>query len=283
MVKFTASKTVDNTALDELGLLSNWSALTGPSTVVDRTSLAMSSGIVDLTVTGSGLSLVARVPVAGTVKGIAVEVNGHDAYALSSLSLTFRTIQDTFNGNFEGSLFSGDDQLTGSNGNDTLNGFKGSDNVSGKQGDDQLTGFSGDDSLSGNAGLDIIKGGAGDDDLDGGGGKDQLTGGSGRNSFVFDSKLDGAANVDTITDWTAGNNTVELDHSIFAGVGQKGDLGKNKFVVGTDAGTAKQVILYDKAAGNLYYDSDGTGPAAKILFAHVNGSPTLTYHDFLVI
>ena len=136
MVKLTASKTVDNTALDELGLLSNWSALTGPSTVVDRTSLAMSSGIVDLTVTGTGLSLVARVPVAGTVKGVAVEVNGHDAYALSAMSITFRTIEDSFKGNFEGKLFAGDDQFSGSAGNDTLNGFKGSDNVSGKQGDE---------------------------------------------------------------------------------------------------------------------------------------------------
>ena len=282
MVKLTAAKTVDNSNLSELGLLSNWSALTGPSTVADRSSIAVSSGSVDMTVSGSGLTLVAREPVAGTVKGIVVEVNGHGTYALSNLSLYFLTIQDTFKGNFESSLFSRNDQLTGSSGNDALYGYKGSDTLSGKQGDDQLTGASGDDNLSGGAGNDILKGGADDDDLDGGTGKDQLTGATGRNSFVFDSKLDGINNVDTITDWTKGTNTIELDNSIFAGIGAQGNLAQSKFIVGT-ATTAKQVILYDKAAGNLYYDSDGSGPAAKILFAHVNGSPTLTYHDFLVI
>ena len=170
----------------------------------------------------------------GTVKGIAVEVNGHDAYALSSLSLYLPHHPGHASRAISRAASSrGNDQLTGSNGNDTLNGFKGSDNVSGKQGDDQLTGFSGDDNLSGNAGLDILKGGAGDDDLDGGAGKDQLTGGTGRNSFVFDSKLDGVDNVDTITDWTKGTNTIELDNSIFAGIGAKGDLAQSKFIVGT--------------------------------------------------
>ena len=52
MVKLTAAKTVDNSNLSELGLLSNWSALTGPSTVADRSSIAVSSGSVDMTVSG---------------------------------------------------------------------------------------------------------------------------------------------------------------------------------------------------------------------------------------
>jgi len=149
MVKLTAAKTVDNSNLSELGLLSNWSALTGPSTVADRSSIAVSSGVVDMTVSGSGLTLVAREPVAGTVKGIVVEVNGHGTYALSNMSLYFLTIQDTFKGNFESSLFSRNDQLNGSSGNDALYGYKGSDTLSGKQGNDQLTGASGDDNLSG--------------------------------------------------------------------------------------------------------------------------------------
>ena len=195
----------------------------------------MSSGIVDMTVTGSGLSLVARVPVAGTVKGIAVEVNGHGAYALSNHvavpSAPSRTASRAIS---RASLFSRNDQLSGSSGNDALYGFKGSDTLSGKQGDDQLTGFSGDDSLSGSAGIDILKGGADDDDLDGGSGKDQLTGATGRNSFVFDSKLDGVNNVDTITDWTEGTNTIELDNSIFAGIGAQRRPRQGKFIVGTD-------------------------------------------------
>ena len=42
-------------------------------------------------------------------------------------------------------------------------------------------------------------------------------------------------------------------------------------------------IVYDQTTGNLYYDADGTGGAAAILFAKLDGHPTLTASDFTVI
>ena len=35
--------------------------------------------------------------------------------------------------------------------------------------------------------------------------------------------------------------------------------------------------------GTFYYDEDGSGPGAKVLFAIVTGAPGLTHKDFDVI
>jgi len=62
-----------------------------------------------------------------------------------------------------------------------------------------------------------------------------------------------------------------------------GALGPGVFGVGTEATDEDQRIVYDQTTGNLYYDPDGTGGAAAILFAKLDGHPTLTASDFTVI
>lgn len=66
---------------------------------------------------------------------------------------------------------------------------------------EHVTGSAFDDSLVGNADSNKIIGGGGNDTLDGGAGVDVLTGGSGNDRFILADR--GAANVDSITDFTS--------------------------------------------------------------------------------
>ena len=49
---------------------------------------------------------------------------------------------------------------------------------------------------------------------------------------------------------------------------------------GTAAADATDRVIYDSATGNIYYDADGTGATAQILFATVDPGTSLTYADF---
>jgi ELWxxDGT repeat protein/VCBS repeat-containing protein len=72
-----------------------------------------------------------------------------------------------------------------------------------------LTGTSGRDILVGGVGGEALDGGAGDDVLEGRNGKDLLTGGDGADVFKFSAI--GAANIDTVTDYTlAAGDTLDL-------------------------------------------------------------------------
>ncbi|TQS71664.1 hypothetical protein ERN12_11655 [Rhodobacteraceae bacterium] len=75
--------------------------------------------------------------------------------------------------------------------------------------DDTLYGGGGNDRLFGGAGNDILDGGAGDDVLDGGAGVNVLTGGAGADFFVG-SSFAGAGHHNTITDFDAGRDTLDL-------------------------------------------------------------------------
>lgn len=52
---------------------------------------------------------------------------------------------------------------------------------------------------------------------------------------------------------------------------------------GTSAQDAGDRILYDSATGQIWYDSDGTGAAAKILFATLAIGTSVSAADFLII
>ncbi|MGH1472631.1 MAG: VCBS domain-containing protein, partial [Cellvibrionaceae bacterium] len=71
------------------------------------------------------------------------------------------------------------DAIIGDAGNDTLSGGAGHDNISGGDGLDLLVGGLGDDYLAGGADADELQGGAGSDHLSGDGGDDLLDGGQG--------------------------------------------------------------------------------------------------------
>lgn len=165
--------------------------------------------------------------------------------------------------------------LYGGNGNDTLVAFNYNDQIYGGRGSDYLQGYGGDD---------FLEGGSGNDELHGDYGNDILSGGIGSDNFIFDSKLNANKNTDTITDFDGTYDTILLDNAIFQGIGGSGQfLPANRFVIGSEATTDKQRIIYNDNNGRLYYDPDGSGSADKIRFAVLDKDLPMTNTDFYII
>jgi serralysin len=137
-----------------------------------------------------------------------------------------------------------------------------------------------------NAGNEVI-GNNGNNFLNGSGGRDFLTGLGGQDTFVFNSALAAPNNVDEITDFAVGIDTIALDDAVFTALPRPGilarDLTAAEFVTGTAAQDASHRIIYNSATGALFYDSDGVGGAAAIQFAEVTAGLALTNQDFLVV
>jgi len=160
--------------------------------------------------------------------------------------------------------------LTGSAAiNGTGNGLDNS--ISGNSGNNVLKGIGGGDSLVGQGGADHLYGGAG---------IDLLSGGAGADAFHFDTVLNATTNVDDMVDFTPAADSVLLDRAIFTAL-SAGTLAAGAFVLGTSAGDADDRILYDAASGQIFYDRDGTGAAAPVLFATVLANTALTNADFI--
>ena len=173
----------------------------------------------------------------------------------------------------------GFDDMFGGNGADTLYGELGADLLAGGAGNDILEGGDGDDLLFGEAGSDTIRGGNGVDVISGGLGADTLTGGTDIDVFVFDSAL-GGGNVDTITDFVAGTDGIVLDLNIFGAIGNEGVLDSGAFRNGSSAGDSNDRIIYNSSTGEIFYDADGSGSGAKILFAKVTPGTNLSASSF---
>jgi len=203
----------------------------------------------------------------------------------------------------------GDDTLIGGLGADALRGGAGSDTVSYYQattgvvaslanpsintgearGDtyssiENVTGSAHDDSVYGNSGDNFINGGAGDDILKGYAGNDTLKGGADDDIFVFNTALDAATNVDTITDFNVADDTIWLDDFAFAGLGA-GALAASAFKdVAVGAVDASDRVLYNSATGDLSFDRDGSGNThSAVKFAVVANHAALTAADFFII
>lgn len=140
-----------------------------------------------------------------------------------------------------------------------------------------FTGGSLIDTITGGVGIDIIDGSGGDDFLSGGDGNDILTGGTGADVFLFDS-LTGS---DTITDYIVGDDSIQLDSSIFMAL-PPGSLNPANFAI-PGPFDGNDYIYYNSAMGQLYYDVDGSGATAAVLIATFIGMPALTSSDFTVI
>jgi Ca2+-binding RTX toxin-like protein len=169
-------------------------------------------------------------------------------------------------------------------GSDVVFGNTGDDTLSGGAGNDMVTGGAGNDTVNGDAGNDNLMGDAGNDILNGGAGLDIMTGGAGADAFVLNTTLNRTTNVDTISDFSsADGDKINLENAIFARLTTPGGLAAGSFVTGTVARQADDYIIYDQVNGRLYYDADGSGRGASVLFATLTNKATLTANDFVVI
>jgi Ca2+-binding RTX toxin-like protein len=98
----------------------------------------------------------------------------------------------------------------------------------------------------------------------------------------------GAANADLITDFTSGVDKVRLDNAAHAGIGTLGFFALNdaRFFAGagaTGGADASDRVVYDTSTGDLYYDADGSGAGAALLFATLQDHPSLAASDIAVM
>ena len=155
-------------------------------------------------------------------------------------------------------------------------------NGTGNSANNSLIGNSGNNSLDGGLGNDVLSGGAGADILIGGLGNDRLTGGADADQFVFNT-TPGVGNVDTITDFLSGTDSIVLDGAVFTGFG--GALTVDMFISGaglTAAADANDHLIYNTGNGGLFYDADGIGGVAAVRIANLSGAPVLGFTDFSI-
>ncbi len=154
---------------------------------------------------------------------------------------------------------------------------------------DVLSGEAGNDTVVGAAGNDALSGEAGNDSLSGGAGNDILAGGAGQDVFVFDAtfaKTNAANkkyNFDTIADFSAADDTIQLSKKIFTKIAKTGVLAKAAFFTGDKAHDSSDRIIYNAKNGALFYDADGKGAAAAVQFASLNKGLKIKAIDFFIV
>jgi Ca2+-binding RTX toxin-like protein len=214
-----------------------------------------------------------------------------------------------------------DNVLTGSADNDTLNGGGGNDTLNGGGGADFLQGGSGNDTYvvddagsvvvetDGN-GTDLVRssvtfsivgqavenltltgsanvnatGNTLGNIITGNSGNNTLTGASGADTFVFNTALKAATNVDHVTDFTS-VDTINLENAVFTSL-TTGTLSANAFYAAAGATSAHDStdrIVYNTTTGALFYDADGAGGAAAVQFAVLDNHAALTNADFVIV
>jgi Ca2+-binding RTX toxin-like protein len=148
-----------------------------------------------------------------------------------------------------------------------------------------IIGNSFNNTLTGGVGNDTLRGLNGSDVLTGGQGIDTVIGGAQNDFFVLNAPLN-AAHRDAITDFSnvAGNNdTIHLENAVMTQLGGPGALAASKFFAAAAAHDADDRIVYNKANGAVYYDSNGNAAGGSTLLALIVNKPTLTFADFVVI
>jgi len=200
----------------------------------------------------------------GTVEDLVVRQDKKAFYTITGLHIGLSKLLDSTSEKALTALFKGNDTFKGSPDADTFNGHEGKDKLSGKDGADTLDGEKGNDRL------------------DGGEGIDHLDGGKGLDTYVFKVAPDGS-NYDTIVQFREGE-TIELGHKAFPELAQGVLPDDQLYIVGEGTQDANDHIIFNRENGQLYYDSDGNGAEAQVLFAIIQPYyGKLGADDFLVV
>lgn len=154
------------------------------------------------------------------------------------------------------------------NGDDRYDGRKGSlaGEIRADNGNDRIYCGADDDTVYGDAGNDILSGGGGDD------------------VFVFASTLNARKNVDRIVGFRPGSDELHLGNAAFGGL-QPGKLSAGAFAANETgrAADTQDRIIYETDTGNLYFDADGKGGKAGVLFATLTRDLALSARDFQIV
>ncbi|PXW88383.1 hemolysin type calcium-binding protein [Nitrosomonas sp. Nm84] len=169
--------------------------------------------------------------------------------------------------------------ITGNAAANGLSGGIGNDKLAGGTGNDTLRGDSGNDTLLGGTGNDTLSGGRGNDKLDGGTGNNILTGDGGNDAFKFTT----TGHIDTITDFSVINDTIQLDNAVFTALTTTGTLAATQFRIGTKALDANDYLIYNSSTGVLLYDADGSGAGTIQQIAILSAGLAMTNADIVVI
>jgi Ca2+-binding RTX toxin-like protein len=147
--------------------------------------------------------------------------------------------------------------------------------LTGNQGNNQLVDINGNDILNGNAGNDGLVGGVG---------QDTLTGGTGIDSFIFLALNEVG---DRITDFVSGSDAILISTFGFGGGLNSGGaitpIASSQFVAGGAARDANDRFIYNRTAGTLFFDSDGTGATAQVRIATLNAGLDLKFTDIFLL
>jgi len=146
-----------------------------------------------------------------------------------------------------------------------------------------LTGNNDDLDAVGNALDNLIKGNTGNNVINGDAGNDRLEGRGGADWFEFTTPLS-INNVDTIMDFTVGEDRFRIDDAVFSGGGLAlGTLAESRFVIAAAALDSNDRVVYNSTTGAVYYDADGTGAGAQVQFATVGTGLAMTNTSFVVV
>jgi Ca2+-binding RTX toxin-like protein len=146
-----------------------------------------------------------------------------------------------------------------------------------------VIGGQGPESITGTYKGDLLRAGSGNDVINGGGGNDSEFGGPGHDVFVFDSSLRPREHTVHIFNFAVSRDKIELDKTIFIGVGHNGVLAASHFDTGAHAHHASDRIIYDPGTGGLFYHAPGTPLSHGVEFAILAKHLLLTHADFFVV
>jgi Ca2+-binding RTX toxin-like protein len=173
---------------------------------------------------------------------------------------------------------------TGNAGANRLTGNGVANRLDGRDGADTINAGSGDDLLLGGAGRDRLRGDGGADTLDGGLEKDTLTGSAGADLFLVTTRPGDL--FDSISDFAA-EDRIGVLLSAFDLAGTSG------LVAGSLAGQGSRLeqnltghatlaetrFVYDTDSGQLYFDADGAGGAARAIVVRLASAPAALQPD----
>jgi Ca2+-binding RTX toxin-like protein len=217
---------------------------------------------------------------------------GNDTYFMSNkldkvIETTKGGVQDTINASVSVKALARNVEILNLTGFKKLEAYGNSqgNQIIGNAAKNKIDGKGGNDQLFGNDGRDQLFGSNGNDTLIGGRGNDTLEGGKGKDKFYLTDTLDPVSNVDRITDFKSGTDTIYLSVAAMPALPLSGLLLASSFVTVATGGAldADDRIIYNVSNDTLYYDADGNGAAEAIRIATFTDKTKIASSDFVLI